>query len=83
MCANIDCANTSGGFVCAICTHIQISVCASACNLFSFSFFFASLRVLVGVSFYPDYQSSAPCLTTGAVSFDCIDLVPAASCNER
>ena len=36
---------------------------------------FVSVGVLVCVSTYPDYQSSAYCLTTGVASFDCIDLV--------
>lgn len=84
-CANIDSANTSGGSggvsVCVlyINTHINLNAYVSSW-LFVWVFFFLCLLfftttcVLVCI-IHSDYLSSAVCLTAGAASFDCIDLV--------
>lgn len=50
--------------------HINLYACSCVCACQWVSFFTS-----VCVSTYSDYQSSAVCLTTGAVSFDCIDSV--------
>lgn len=76
-CANIDSANTSAGFIGAfVCEHYinaHINVlCVHGCLFFSS---FASTCVLVCI-IHNDYQPSAVCQATEAVSLDCIDLVP-------
>lgn len=58
--------------VCALCIYTHINLYAHLCVRVCMSFFTSAH---VCVSTYPDYHSSAVCLTTEALSFHCHDSV--------